>query len=96
MNDALHASTTSGFKQYTCVLDCRIVSEILLAFVVTYPIGIVQNFSPFKGCNKTVHIVEIETVDFDFPIKRVVSPYGIGQRSDVNILLEQMMSYPST
>ena len=95
VNDALHSCEACGFKQDTGVLHRSAMGEVLLPFVVPHPVGIVQNFRSLKRCYKSVHVRKIEAVDLNLSVKRIVSPYRIGQRSDVNILLEQMVSNPS-
>ena len=94
LDDALHARFFGRFVQSASVFHGRVVGKLLLSLIVANPVGVVENLGSPKRIHQTLLIVEIQPVNLDSAAKRVVPPHGVGQGTNMNVLVQQMMRNP--
>ena len=86
----------SSLEEASSVFHGGVVGKPVFPFVVAHPVGVVQDLGPSQRFHQAFRVVEIKSVDFDTPIKRVVSPHGVGQGAYTCIALQQVMRHPSS
>ena len=96
LDHALHTRPLGGLIQALRVVHRRVVRKTVLFLVVANPVGVVQHFRTAQRFHQAVHVVEIQPVNLNPSIERVVPADRIGQGSNLNVLLQKVMSNPSS